>query len=181
MNAFDSVIFEFLNGLTGRFFLLDWFFILFSEVLIYVLVGIFFLFLVKIKDWKHRINTLFLGILAVVFSRGIATPLIKFLYERPRPFVELELNSLVSHEITSSFPSGHIAFIIPIVITLWYINKPAGGWFFAGAFLIGISRVAAGVHWPTDILGGFLIGVACFYLAQMVIKRASTHKTKSTS
>lgn len=172
MNAFDSVIFEFLSGLTGRFFLVDWLFILFAEVLIYVLVGIFFLFLVKIKDWKHRVNTLFLGILAVVFSRGIATPLIRFLYERPRPFAALELNSLISHEATSSFPSGHITFIIPLVITVWLLNKRAGAWLLTGAFLIGIGRVAAGVHWPTDILGGFLIGVACFFLAKMLLKKA---------
>ena len=181
MNAFDSAIFGYLSGLTGRFFLVDLLFMFLAEILIYVLVIVFFLFLMKIKNWKHRMNTLFLATLAVVFARGIATPLIRFFFERPRPFTALEINSLISHEATSSFPSGHIAFIVPVVIALWYINRRAGLWSFAGASLIGIGRVAAGVHWPTDILGGVLIGVACFYLARMVIGRASTLKIKNTS
>jgi len=171
MTGFDTAVLIFLNGAVGRFFLVDWFFIFFSEFFVYILAAAFLLFLFRIKGWKHRANIFSLGILSVILSRGIATPIIRFFFENPRPFVALGIEPLVSHAQTPSFPSGHMAFIIPIVLTLWYINKRAGVWSFAGALLIGIGRVGAGIHWPTDILGGVLIGVIAFVVVQILLKK----------
>lgn len=173
MTGFDTAVLSFLNGITGRFLLVDWAFIFFSELFIYILVGASLLFLFRIKDWRYRANILSLGILSVILSRGIITPIIRFLFESPRPFVALGIESLVSHAPTSSFPSGHMAFIIPIVLTLWYINRRAGAWSFVGAFLIGVGRVGAGIHWPTDILGGILVGIICFAFAHVLLARVS--------
>lgn len=184
MTGFDTAVLIFLNGAVGRFFLVDWFFIFFSEFFVYILAAAFLLFLFRIKDWKHRANIFSLGILSVILSRGIATPIIRFFFENPRPFVALGIEPLVSHAQTPSFPSGHMAFIIPIVLTLWYINKRAGVWSFAGALLIGIGRVGAGIHWPTDILGGVLVGVIAFVVVQILLKKftdgiKATKKIKS--
>ena len=131
------------------------------------------MFLFRIKDWKHRANILSFGILSVILSRGIVTPMIRFFFETQRPFVVLGIESLVSHAPTSSFPSGHMTFIIPIVLTLWYINRRAGAWSFVGALLIGIGRIGAGIHWPTDILGGILVGIICFAFVRVLLTRAS--------
>ena len=171
MTGFDIAVLNFLNGVIGRFLLVDWIFIFFSELLIYILVGVFLLFLFRIKNWKHRANIFSLGILSVILSRGIVTPIIRFFFETPRPFVALNIESLVTHASTPSFPSGHMTFIVPIVLTLWYINKRAGAWSFAGAVLIGVGRVGAGIHWPTDILGGILIGIICFAFARVLLMR----------
>ena len=172
MTSIDLVVFQFLNGLAGKFLLTDWLFIFLAEYLIYVLTALFIFFLLKITDWKRRAYMLYLGVLAVVLSRGIATPLIRFFFEKPRPFVALELETLVSHIPTSSFPSGHITFILPLAIALWYINKRAGAWSLVGVLLIGASRIIAGLHWPTDIVGGLFVGAICFAIAQAVLERA---------
>ena len=63
---------------------------------------------------------------------------------------------------TASFPSGHITFIVPIALTVWLMSRKRGSWFLLGAVLIGVGRVAVGIHWPSDILGGFLIGGLSF-------------------
>ena len=173
MTGFDTAVLSFLNGVTGRFLLVDWLFIFFSELFIYILVAAFLLFLFRIKDWRRRASIFSLGVLSVILSRGVATPIIRFFFEAPRPFVTLGIEPLVSHMPTSSFPSGHIAFIIPIVLTIWYINKRAGAWSFAGALLMGIGRVGAGIHWPTDIFGGILIGIICFAFAKTLLARTS--------
>jgi len=176
MTGFDSVIFKFLNDLTGKLFLVDGAFVFFSEYLIYVLTIIFGIYLLRIKNWKERMQMFSLGIISVIISRGIFTPLIRFFFDRPRPFVALDVGSLVDHAQTGSFPSGHLAFITPLVIALWYINKRAGNWGFVCVLLMGISRIGVGVHWPSDILGGILIGVVAFAITQLFLKRSAPEK-----
>jgi len=123
MSGLNRVLFDFINGATGRFFFVDWLFIFLSEALIYIIAIAFIALLFKIKDWKKRTNILALGILSVILSRGVITPLIRFFIESPRPFVALGIDSLVSHSPTPSFPSGHITFILPLAMALFYINK----------------------------------------------------------
>jgi len=178
MTVFDTGVLIFLSGVTGRFLFVDWSFIFFSEVLIYILTGIFLLNIAKIKNWKHRWEMLSLGAMAVIISRGIFTPLLRFFFENPRPFVALGLEPLVDHASTSSFPSGHIAFIVPLVIVLWYINERAGKWMLAGAVLMGIARIGVGIHWPTDIVGGFLVGIIAFVIAQTLLSRLPERKKR---
>jgi len=170
MTGFDTAVLSFINGIVGRFLLVDWVFTFFSEFLIYILAGVFLLFLFRIKSWKHRANILSLGILAVILSRGIVTPIIRFFFETSRPFVALGVEPLISHGATPSFPSGHMTFIIPVILTLWYINRRAGAWSFGGAFLIAVGGVGALIHWPTDILGGDIDWNNLLWVCSSIIK-----------
>ena len=170
MTGIDIAISEFLNNFTGRHFLIDGVFIFFSEYFIYILTGFFLLFIFRIKNWKERVRALFVGIIGVILSRGIMTPLIRYFFEKQRPFVALDLNQLVDHSQTGSFPSGHIAFIVPLILTLFYINKRAGIWGLICALIIGIARVGVGVHWMSDILSGFLVGSIGYFIAQALLK-----------
>ena len=81
----------------------------------------------------------------------------------PRPFIELrDANLLFPHGDHDSFPSGHATFLF----SLWWALRLAGSskrltrFFLAGAVLIGLARITAGIHWPLDILGGALLGIA---------------------
>lgn len=96
---------------------------------------------------------------------GIANPLIKLLFMRPRP----TLNHLVT-EHSFSFPSGHstgsVLLYGTIILLLPQFIKQKNLCLFLqillglGIFLIGISRIYVGVHFPSDVIGGFCFGLA---------------------
>jgi len=100
--------------------------------------------------------------------------LLKWVFHRPRP----DLNQLVN-AAGYSFPSGHstvsIAFYGSIAYLLWtYLPRIPIRWLITGClvllvFFIGISRVYLGVHFPSDVIGGFTAGG--IWLAGCVIAR----------
>lgn len=113
---------------------------------------------------KYWLDALWLLVNSALIA-GAGNYLIKFAFSRPRPSVE----HLVT-ETHYSFPSGHamgsllfygtIILLLPRLVehnALRLSLQIALGVFI---FLIGLSRVYLGVHYPTDILGGFLLGAA---------------------
>jgi membrane-associated phospholipid phosphatase len=95
----------------------------------------------------------------------VDTPL-KLAVGRPRP--PTDLVRILSYEQGNGFPSGHALFAIVILGLLAYFafinlkNRPTRMVVLAGLIalilLIGASRVYLGVHWPSDVIGGYLIG-----------------------
>ncbi|HEY4498063.1 MAG TPA: phosphatase PAP2 family protein [Candidatus Paceibacterota bacterium] len=142
-----------------------------AKYLFYFLILLFLVIYFKEKNWPRRFYFFSLATIGVVISRGITTPLIRFWYYRPRPFAALAIEPLISHSLNSSFPSGHMAFLIPLGLVLWLLNKKAGLIFLFGAVTVGFARIAVGVHWPSDILGGILVGIAGFILARLILRK----------
>ena len=58
-----------------------------------------------------------------------------------------------------AFPSGHATFFMSLASTLWFYHKRLALFFGLSAIFIGITRIAVGVHWPGDILGGLFLGL----------------------
>ncbi|MBI2849468.1 MAG: phosphatase PAP2 family protein [Chloroflexi bacterium] len=94
--------------------------------------------------------------------------ILKLAIERPRPSADLV--RVLSHERDYGFPSGHAFFAILVLGLLAYLvfinmkNNRLRTIFLVGLIalilLIGASRVYLGVHWPSDVVGGYLIGGA---------------------
>ena len=97
------------------------------------------------------------------FNNSSSSEIIRFFYHRPRPFITLQVNQLLS-ENEWSFPSGHSAFFFAMAAAIYFYNKKWGIGFFIAAILMNISRIIAGVHYPTDILSGAIIGGATAYI-----------------
>ncbi len=132
------------------------------------LVAVFFIF--KQDGWKMRIKFFLQAALVAIVSRGILTEIIRFLYDRPRPFVALGFSPLVG-ESGASFPSGHAAFFFALGFVIFLINRHWGYWFLSLSLLNGLARIFVGVHYPSDILGGILIGLAAWGLVHFLLNR----------
>lgn len=133
----------------------------FADTLPIILVVCFVVFLLVHNHEEegkglHSVVTLF-------SAAGVGFGFSEFLkttFSTPRPFVTLDITPLVSSAgAYSSFPSGHVLFFATIATVMWFYHKGVSVLLFLSAILIGLARIAAGIHWPFDVLGGLIIGV----------------------
>ena len=81
----------------------------------------------------------------------------------PRPFLDLpDAKLLFPYGDRGSFPSGHTAFLSGLTAAVCFFSQGKRlVWILLAVTLsVGFARVAAGVHWPLDILGGIVLGSA---------------------
>jgi len=152
----DLFLFNLINQFALKWFCLDVLAVFFAEYFQYFLVFCLFLFLaIKFKKyWKM----VFQSIVSVILARFVVVEIIRWLWQRPRPFIHNHVNLLVTHN-ASAFPSGHAAFFFAISTIVYFYNKRAGLLFFLAGFLICLARVFIGIHWPLDILAGAIVGI----------------------
>ena len=104
------------------------------------------------------------GIIAYVFDVSLYL-LLKNLIKRDRPAVKISsYQAWITPSDQFSFPSGHTAaaFLFACLVFNFYPLFAIPCFIWAGA--IGISRVLLGVHYPTDLVAGALLGSACAFL-----------------
>ncbi len=173
----DTQILFFLNGLAGRSPVLDGIIVFFASYLAYILVIVLIAFLFFSAYSRREKIEIFL----VVFASGVIarlgiTELIRYFYHRPRPFDALPVHQLFT-DTAWSFPSGHATFFFALSMALYFYNKRWGIVFLIATGLITMSRIIAGVHYPSDILGGAAIGVLCAYVSHFFASRMAAKPT----
>jgi len=168
--SFDFYLFQKLNQFVGISPYLDKVAIFFAEYIQYFVVFCLLLFLVK--NLRRNLEMVIFAFAAAIFSRFIITEIIRYLFPRIRPFVENSVNLLIGYNATeSSFPSGHAAFFFALSMVVYFYNKKAGILFFIASFLISISRVFSGIHWPSDILVGAIVGIFSGWIILKISKK----------
>ncbi len=111
--------------------------------------------------------------LALLLSRGILTEGIRFFHHAQRPFEVWLATPLVSETLGNSFPSGHASFYFALATVFLFRNRPWGLVFGTLAIINGAARIASGVHWPGDVLGGALLGIASALTIHLLLARTS--------
>jgi undecaprenyl-diphosphatase len=90
-----------------------------------------------------------------------------------RPFVVLHVEPLLAHPADNSFPSDHSAVAAYFAAILWFVDIRAAIISTVAAIAIGIARVYCLVHWPVDVMGGWLIGVLPVVLIGIFLRKGS--------
>jgi len=115
-------------------------------------------------------NAIVIG--ASVLTSTIATTILKNTVKRTRPFETYSDIEKLSDGGSYSFPSGHTsgAFSLATSLSLeypkWYVIVPSYAW----ATAVGYSRMDLGVHYPSDVLMGAIVGVGSAYLSHYMNK-----------
>lgn len=109
---------------------------------------------------------------SLILAAGISSGL-KYTVKRPRPFVTYSFIEKASSGGSPSFPSGHTsdAFATATSLSLafpkWYVLIPSYLW----ACSVGYSRMHLGVHYPSDVLGGAVVGAGTAFLCYKLNQR----------
>jgi len=164
----DSFLFHLINQYAARWAVLDFIGVFCAKYLEYFVIFLLFLFLVErfAKNWKTVVK----AFVSAVLARFVIVNLTRFLWYRPRPFVSNAVNLLMTYSDEPSFPSGHAAFYFALSTIVFYKNKEAGLLFFLLSFFICLGRVFVGIHWPSDIFFGAIIGALSGWLVNKIAK-----------
>lgn len=171
----NETIFYFFYNLSHQSEIFDQVIIFFAVYFPYVVIFLAGIFLVMHHEIFKADSTLriFLQkkkeLMKAFFSGGLAvfiTLILKFLIAAPRPFLALPDIQALFPETGYAFPSGHAAFFGALAFSIFFMHKKAGCIFMLFALLIDLARIAGGVHFPADILGGFIIGGAIAFLVK---------------
>lgn len=104
---------------------------------------------------------------AMVLGLLVTNVTIKPLVERARPWLVWPITPLVTEKDPNSFPSGHTCAAFAAGLS-WARALPQKGeriFVVVLAVLMGLSRLYVGVHYPTDVLVGAVIGALCAWVA----------------
>jgi undecaprenyl-diphosphatase len=72
---------------------------------------------------------------------------------------------------TYAFPSGHTTFVFALATIAWYYHEKVAYFLYVSGLVIGIARVIAGVHYPSDILGGIIVGTVVAYILMLIAQK----------
>lgn len=156
-------------------FLLDWglawFFFVFA-----LLCGLGFL-----SRFRGARRDLFrvavLASISLAASRVIGVEILRMIFPRVRPFEVLDSLSLLtttsvfgtSYAEVPSFPSGHATIAFSLAAAVFFFYPKTSILFFLGAIFLSLARVAAGLHWASDIIGGAALGILTVILVSKTV------------
>jgi undecaprenyl-diphosphatase len=170
--SIDWTLFELCNGLAGRSPTLDAVIrVLMNDyalttALVLLLFGLWFTG--KSRTIREQNQRAVLSAIASMLLGNLFVKALNLVFYRPRPFADHTVTLLFYRPSDSSFPSNPTSIGFCIATSVWWFNRKMGLVLYVLASLLGLARLCGGVHYPSDILGGALIGMFSAYL---VVKR----------
>jgi undecaprenyl-diphosphatase len=167
--SLDYAMFRVINSAAGHHPALDAIMIAaarYSPIFLALVLAILWL------TWKSRNQR---GALLAGLSGLIALGLgqiVGILFPRDRPYLAHHVTLLVPHAPDTSFPSDHATLAFAVAVMILQFNRRLGGALLALGVLIAVARVFIGAHYPTDVIGGAVLGSVTSVVIQAAVQHA---------
>jgi membrane-associated phospholipid phosphatase len=125
---------------------------------------------------RQALSTFLLGVTLALLVAAVAKEAFAF----PRP--SSVLGDAVFHvmglpDSRYTLPSGHAVYVAALLASVWpLVAWPGRALLFAFALAVGWSRVALGMHFPADVVGGFALGWVCLVAASVAVRRLTLRR-----
>lgn len=171
----DSQVFLWINHWAGRWTLGDYVVtLLVSDYFVPVVLSLFLLGMwfwgrnIEETDLMQRSVIRALVTIAVV---AFVVQVLNLAFFRPRPFTEHDIVLLFYQPTDSSFPANPAAISFAVAHSVWQGSKGIGKGAYLLAAIWSISRVYAGVFYPTDVIAGALIGIVSSIVVSFALQK----------
>lgn len=135
---------------------------------VWLILALIFLIGVRTRRWGAAM------LVALVFGLLVGNLWLKNWIARPRPFhTYSDIMPLVIPGDLYSFPSGHTLSSFCAATACFGYSRRAGLFCYLLAVLIGLSRLYMGVHYPSDVLAGALLGIGLGMLAVLAVNQVA--------
>ncbi len=169
----DQVFIKWLNSFAGQWEWLDILGLICAEYLIFA-IPLIIIFVYFFSKNRKKILSIILKIILALALVYALNYLISLFFIRPRPFVNnneiYQLAKLFTKPTDFSFPSYHTATVFVFAFMVLLDWKKFGIILLIPALIVGLARIFAGVHYPTDILGGILTALVSIVLINFILK-----------
>lgn len=165
--AADQALFLYLHQIQSEW--VDPIMQILSHRLIWIPLYLFIIFQIIHKKGIRGIRIILLIIFTVTMVDLACAEVLKPGFQRLRPCHDLEIKDVVQVLGACggkySFPSAHAANTMALALSVfWFSNRKFGIVLTLWSIAVGYSRIYLGVHYPLDVVGGFLLGALIAYL-----------------
>ncbi len=164
----NGSIFDGINDLAGRVTVVDDLMKFAAEYLIFVMAAIVVAsWFVRFGTGENRRVAVYSSVIAAVLALVIGKVITTY-YTHPRPFVNrTDVVKLISHGSDTSFPSDHALAAFALAAGMGLYRPRFGIVLLVLACVIAFARVFVGVHYPGDVAGAAVIGIAAAVVVRL--------------
>jgi undecaprenyl-diphosphatase len=167
----NEYLFRLINELGKEYTLFNPIVVFIAEyMVIFLAIAVFTFWFTRL--YKNRIMVIcgiFTFVTAEVFGKIAGK-----IHSNHQPFAELSnVNQLIEKAVDNSFPSDHTILFFSFCVTFCLYRGARGFFWVLLAFLVGLSRIWVGVHYPADIMAGAIISICTAIIVIRVVPKLS--------